>query len=227
MDRARLTKFCSEQGFPISDVALDGFESFEESLYAANEIMNLTRVPRQECTNRHFIDSLLSMAWIPLGAFVLDIGTGPGLPAWPLACARPDLQVVALDSSTKMLGHLENQPLENLAVAQARAEEYGCAEVFDWVTGRALAPLGIQLELSCKPCKIGGLIVPFRTPAEIETIHAFPAELLGLQLMEVKYAKIPEADVERCFPFFKKIEKTKGQYPRSWAQIKQAPIGQF
>ncbi|RYG69749.1 16S rRNA (guanine(527)-N(7))-methyltransferase RsmG, partial [bacterium] len=83
---------------------LDRFETFEADLYEANEVMNLTRVPREECWLRHFLDSLLIAPWLPGEGSLLDIGSGPGFPAWPLALARPELQVTALDSSGKMLG---------------------------------------------------------------------------------------------------------------------------
>ena len=35
-------------GVELTDFQLDTFESFEEALYTANEVMNLTRVPREE-----------------------------------------------------------------------------------------------------------------------------------------------------------------------------------
>ena len=44
--------------------------------------------------------------WIEDGAALLDIGTGPGLPAWPIACIRPDVRVTALESSEKPLKFL-------------------------------------------------------------------------------------------------------------------------
>ena len=83
-------------GLTLSEAQLSKFENFEEALYRANEVMNLTRVAREECWLRHFVDSLLFQDLIPRGAAVLDIGTGPGFPAWPLACARPDLSITAM-----------------------------------------------------------------------------------------------------------------------------------
>src|ERR1041384_4679794 len=134
-------------GLELTPEQVAQFEAFEAKLYEANAVMNLTRVPREECWLRHFVDSLLFQDLIPLNARVLDIGTGPGFPAWPLACARPDLQVTALDSNGKMLGFLRSQPLPNLEVVQERAEEWGAFERFGVVTGRALAPLPVQIEL--------------------------------------------------------------------------------
>lgn len=155
---------------------------FEEDLYKQNEVMNLTRVPREECDMRHFLDSVLISPLIPPGSEVLDIGTGPGFPAWPLALLRPDLKVTALDSSGKMLGFLQRHPLPNLLPVQGRAEDNGWDEEFDVVTGRALAPFPAQVELSVRPCRRGGFLLPMRTPGDASTIEAFPFEKLGLIL---------------------------------------------
>src|ERR1041384_3584956 len=130
-------------GLELTPEQVAQFEAFEAKLYEANAVMNLTRVPREECWLRHFVDSLLFQDLIPDRASVLDIGTGPGFPAWPLACARPDLQLTAMDSSGKMLGFLQRQGLPNLETIQIRAEEWGVRDRFDVVTGRAVAPLSI------------------------------------------------------------------------------------
>ena len=142
-------------GLELSEAQLDAFEAFEERLYAANAVMNLTRVPKEEGWLRHFVDSLLIPRPDSEGSSVLDIGTGPGFPAWPLAAARPDLRVTALDSSGKMIGFLQGNPLPNLHAVQDRAETWGVRNQFDVVTGRALAPFGIQLELSAPACRVG------------------------------------------------------------------------
>lgn len=185
--------------------------------------MNLTRVPREECWLRHFLDSLLIQDLIPVGSSVLDIGTGPGFPAWPLACARPDLQVVAMDSSGKMIGFMNKNPLENLKTLQVRAEEWTVREAFDVVTGRAVAPLGVQLEISAPLCKCGGIILPMRTPAEREDIGR-DVSALGIQLESAIEKALPGTDIVRLFPVYRKVAKTPNRYPRTWAEIRRRPL---
>ncbi len=222
MDLHRLQEFCAHAGMPLSAVQVQAFEDYAASLYRLNEVMNLTRVPREECEVRHFIDSLLVAEFLPSGCRVLDVGTGPGLPAWPLACARPDLRVTAVDSSGKMLRVLEENPLPNLTAKLSRAEEMKEHERFDVVTGRAVAPLGVQLEVSAPWCKIGGAVIPFRTPSEK---FGLDASMLGLELEDVFERSLPGTDVVRTFPVFRKVVKTPRTYPRTWAQIKKRPIG--
>lgn len=183
--------------------------------------MNLTRVPREECRLRHFVDSLLFADLIPLGATVLDVGSGPGLPAWPLACARPDLQITALDSSGKMMGFLSKNLLPNLRVCLARAEEWGRREEFDFVTGRAVAPLGIQLELSAAPCLIGGFVAPLRS---VHDQFDLEVRRLGLALDRVVERILPGTDIRRACPVYRKVAATPLRYPRTWVEIRREPL---
>lgn len=224
MDRERFASALESIGLHLSDQQFDAFSQFEEALYGANKVMNLTRVPREEAWLRHFLDSLLFQDLIPRGSSVLDIGTGPGFPAWPLAQARPDLRVTALDSSGKMLGFLLQHPLPNLEIINARAEELGVREKFDFVTGRALAPLAIQLELSAQPCKIGGFVVPMRTPSDEQSLIEVDESVLGLVLKERLQRALPGTDALRLFPIFQKTQRTPRNYPRRWAEIKSKPL---
>lgn len=213
-----------ELGLTLSTEQLDSFDSFESALFSANEVMNLTRVPRDECWLRHFVDSLLMQDLIPYKSEVLDIGTGPGFPAWPLACARPDLQVTAMDSSNKMTGFLRKHPLTNLYVVTARAEEFAANGTFDVITGRAVAPLAAQLELSAKTCKLGGLVLPMRTPTDAEAAEDSGASKLGLRLAQSVIRNLPGTDAVRLFPVYEKVAATPDRYPRRWGELKKAPL---
>lgn len=209
-------------GVPLGADQIRAFDRFEAALYEANEVMNLTRVPREECWIRHFLDSLLIAPLLPLEGTVLDIGTGPGFPAWPLAIARPDLRFTALDSSGKMLGFLATQPLPNLEIVQGRAEEWEEREAFDIVTGRALAPLAIQVEVSAGLTKIGGAVIPMRTPNDDP--EDVDVDELGLVLESVATGELPVLDAARTFPVYRKVARTDEFYPRRWAEIKAAPL---
>jgi 16S rRNA (guanine527-N7)-methyltransferase len=66
------------------------------------------------------------LAALPAQATVVDFGSGMGIPAVPLAMARPDLHVVALEKASKKVAFLRQVRLElglgNLEVVQGRAE---------------------------------------------------------------------------------------------------------
>ena len=213
-----------EVGLNLSDDQLEGFSAFEEALYRANQVTNLTRVAVEDCWLRHFMDSLLFQDLLPQGSKVLDIGTGPGFPAWPLASARPDLSITALDSNAKMLGFLASMPLTNLRVVNGRAEEWSEKGKFDVVTGRAVAPLSAQLEISAPFCKVGGLVIPMRSSSDLEGLEGVKLDPLGLRLSGFSQRALPGSDVVRLFPIYEKFRTTQTGYPRRWSEIKRHPL---
>ncbi|HWN99556.1 MAG TPA: 16S rRNA (guanine(527)-N(7))-methyltransferase RsmG [Blastocatellia bacterium] len=107
-----------------------------------NRRMNLTRIIEpEEAARLHYAESLSGARFIGEAASLLDIGSGAGFPAVPLAVARPDVRVVALEANQKKSLFLrevkDDLHLDNFSVANARLES------FDWsgyelLTSRAL-----------------------------------------------------------------------------------------
>ncbi len=225
MDRSGFSREATKFGLRLSSQQLESFEAFEENLYRENERKNLTRVAREDCWTKHFLDSLLFQDLLLEESVVLDIGTGPGFPAWPLARARPDLQVTALDSNGKMLSFLRENLPPNLKVVEARAEEWHPCDRFDVVTGRALAPLAIQLEISTGLCRVGGAVIPMRSSGDEESILGLDPRKLGLELEGVNRKILPGLEAVRLFPVYRKKAETSQGFPRSWAEIKRRPFG--
>jgi 16S rRNA (guanine527-N7)-methyltransferase len=235
VDQTSFLAACKTLDLELDEHQVQLFADFEERLYDANEVMNLTRVPREDCWLRHFIDSLLIHPLIPEGATVVDIGTGPGFPAWPLAVVRPDLQMTALDSSHKMLGFLAQIPLPNLKILNIRAEDWLLREEYDVVTGRAVAPFSAQMEISAGPAKRGGIVIPMRSDKDLLEIEDFLSDnapptmlkqrvMLGLELEMILQKPLPTTTIMRVFPVYRKVRPTAKIYPRRWAEIKGSPL---
>jgi 16S rRNA (guanine527-N7)-methyltransferase len=224
IDLSPLTAWALESGLELSPSQLDQMRAYLAALYKANEVMNLTRIPIEDAVVKHLIDSLLPQDIFPQGATVLDLGTGPGLPAWPLACARPDLSLMALDSTTKAIDFLASQKLPNLRPLNQRAEDAVKRESMDVVTGRAFAPLGIQMEASAPWAKIGGLVVPYRTLAEEAECQLFVHGQLGLELEELVVRELSAEGGRRLFPVYRKVRETPMEFPRLWAKMKKNPL---
>jgi 16S rRNA (guanine527-N7)-methyltransferase len=124
-----------------------------------------------------------------------------------------------------MIGFLKGNLLPNLRVQNHRAEEVEEPERYDVVTGRAVAPLPIQMEISAAYARLGGYVIPMRTDKELAEIERFPAGSLGLKLEGFEGRELVGSDAKRVFPLFRKVRPTPKKYPRTWAEIKRSPLG--
>ena len=107
-----------------------------------NRRINLTRIVEPgEAARLHYADSLFGARFIRSARSLLDIGSGAGFPAVPLAVIRPDLEVTALEANQKKSLFLNEAKdalgLSNFKVANARLESFDSAR-FDLLTSRAL-----------------------------------------------------------------------------------------
>jgi 16S rRNA (guanine527-N7)-methyltransferase len=132
-------------GAGLDDAQVESLLAYLELLVRWNRAYNLTAVRQpQEMVTRHLLDSLAILPWVGNGP-LLDAGTGAGLPAVPLAIARPGLEVTALDSAGKKIRFLNQVrrelSLENLQPVQARLESYRPEQDFDVIVSRAFASL--------------------------------------------------------------------------------------
>jgi len=85
-----------------------------------NRSINLTSITDPaEVVEKHVIDSLALAPLVPAGT-LLDAGTGAGFPGVPLRIARPDLEVVLVDSVQKKVAFLKSV-LAELRLPGARA----------------------------------------------------------------------------------------------------------
>jgi 16S rRNA (guanine527-N7)-methyltransferase len=98
--------------------------------------------------SRHLLNCALLTDLVPDGARIVDIGSGAGLPAIPMAIRRADLVVTAVEPMLRRVTFLQRAQrelcLDSLSVVRGRAEERGVVEAIgeaEWVTARAVAPL--------------------------------------------------------------------------------------
>lgn len=67
-----------------------------------NERINLSAISgAEELVERHFVDSYLTSRLVPAGAQVIDVGSGGGLPALPLASIRTDVSMECFEPTHK------------------------------------------------------------------------------------------------------------------------------
>lgn len=110
-----------------------------------NAVINLTaiREPHDQLV-QHILDSLSVLYCIPKeSTTLLDVGSGGGFPALPIAVMRPDLEVVAVDSVRKKTDYLVKAAahlnIGNLSAVHSRVEDHPVT--YDVVISRAYASL--------------------------------------------------------------------------------------
>lgn len=228
-DKKLLTDYLASLNVKISDKTADCLASFSEKVLNANRQFNLTAITEEpDFTEKHLIDSLAAADMIPFGASICDIGAGAGFPSVPLAAARHDITVTALDSTAKKTSFLkraaEELGLVNLRVRNARAED--CAdlrETFDCACARAVAVLPILLELAFPLLKTGGLFFAYKTDKSEMLQAARALNVLNGDLTAEKHFTLPSGD-SRCIMVFRKTKPTPDEYPRPYAAIKKSPL---
>jgi 16S rRNA (guanine527-N7)-methyltransferase len=149
----------------------------------ANKSFNLTRITDPvEAAVKHYADSLALIAWADAENVqvrtVLDIGTGAGFPAVPLAVARPNWELTAVDGTKKKTDFLAQAAaaigLDNLTVVHAHTAHWDWPRTFDVVTTRALGSVKECLDAASRFVARGGHVVLFKTPdgVEAESVEA-------------------------------------------------------
>ncbi len=170
MDRALLARL----GLLPEPARLEQLEAFHRLLLEHSRLMDLTKVPEEDMTLRHYADALsaLPLGLLPESGAVIDVGSGAGLPGIPLAIAAPGLRLTLLEAREKRCAFLERVRLElglsNVTVLCARAEDAartGLRETFDRALARALAPLNVLAEYLLPFLKPGGLALCWKGPA--------------------------------------------------------------
>jgi 16S rRNA (guanine527-N7)-methyltransferase len=144
-----------------------------QNLVEVNRSCNLTRITSPEdAAILHYADSLAILPWaarIDLRMHrVLDLGTGAGFPAVPLAIMRTDWQITAIDATAKKAAFVQRMVTEldlaNLICKQCHSDHWRSAAGFDLVVSRALAPLNKCLEAGERFLGRGGYVVTYKTP---------------------------------------------------------------
>lgn len=200
----------------VSAVASFGLEALTEEqikrltahylmLCRWNQRVNLTRIIKpEEAARLHYAESLFGARFIEGEQTVLDIGSGAGLPAIPIAIARPDVHVTALEANSKKSLFLkeakEAMALTNFNVITARLED------FDWsgyelLTSRALEHAEETLPLVINPMTPNNRLIVFCAP-----------DLLGKLEERVTEARIETHPIplsnERLIAIFTRVAPT-------------------
>lgn len=240
-----------EQFFEVFDkvFAQNGLSDYateqNRQIYAAlcnhilevNKIHNLTAIRDVPgVITKHFADSLTIASHIPENARLIDVGTGGGFPTLPLAVARPDLSITAIDSTAKKIAHVQNTAekfgLTGVTAIAGRAEALAqthMRESFDVATARAVSELRILCEITLPFVKVGGSLIAMKGasgPKELQDAEKAIRTLGGTLYSQHHLALIDEngRQEERYLFIIQKTAHTPNNFPRQYAQILKKPL---
>ncbi|MBC5798465.1 MAG: 16S rRNA (guanine(527)-N(7))-methyltransferase RsmG [Candidatus Eremiobacteraeota bacterium] len=198
-------------------------------LLTRNAAFNLTAARSPAAVEEHVRDSLTLLPYVrdPL----IDVGSGGGFPAIPLAIAT-GYAVTAVEAVAKKVRFLRATAAElglNLSVVAGRAEEAArrpdLRARFGSVTARGVGGFATVLELTVPFLAIDGLAVLQRGRlADAErTAGADAALMLGAALVG-EYRAIPESD-QRRIVLVRKVSPTAPRFPRRSGVPAKRPLG--
>lgn len=198
----------------LKEMALDldaatqfGLLNYVALIQKWNKVYNLTAVRDPEkMVVQHLLDSLAVLPHI-VGARVIDVGTGPGLPGIPLALANPELEVALLDSNHKKTSFLRQACLElglkNATVVCDRVESWQPTEKYDVVISRAFSDLSEFANLALHLCKNTGQMLAMKGVYPHEELTRLPATVL---LQGVEPLKVSGLNAERHLVFLRPVK---------------------
>jgi 16S rRNA (guanine527-N7)-methyltransferase len=106
--RKIIERGAGEMGLRLTAEQLKLLGRHVDLLLKWNKSINLTAITDPaEVAEKHVLDSLALVPVLPQGS-LLDAGSGGGFPGIPVAIARPDLEVVLVDSVQKKVAFLKN-----------------------------------------------------------------------------------------------------------------------
>ena len=216
---------------------IDAFEKYYNLLVEENEKYNLTAITEPDkIILNHYADCVTLASRLKKGASIIDVGCGAGFPSLPLAIVRPDLKILAVDSTAKRVNYVSETAkmlgLDNLTAVAMRAEDGGKSpeyrEKFDYATARAVAEMRVLCELTLPFVRLGGQMIAMKGKnAEFELSAAKKAiATLGGRNTVCENIKLKGDGEALTHPLIiiEKKEKTPANLPRPFAQISKKPL---
>lgn len=210
--REILHKGASEIGAPLSEPQVHDFEIYLAELKKWNKKINLTSLREDlDIIIKHFLDSLTPLPLISMGNFVLDMGSGGGLPGVPMKIARPDIRLLLLDSTGKKVSFLNHIILhlkfKNAKALQQRAESQMFQDVMaghlDAVVARAFGGIEKTLEAGAPYLKAGGKLIVMKGP-RWEEERGTGNKIASLKQIDIIHLQLPHSGDKRTLLVFEK-----------------------
>lgn len=154
------------------------FNEYKKLFLEKNQVLNLiSKNDEKYLEEKHIKDSLSIKLFFDKynfsGKTLLDIGTGGGFPALPIAIEYPNLEVTGIDSTAKKIRTIsdiaENLNLKNFKTICDRVENIKDKK-FDLITSRAVAKLDLIVQYALPLLQKNGYLVVYKSKTAQEEI---------------------------------------------------------
>ncbi len=232
-----LVASAAELGLSLSPEQLARFDAYQDLLREWNTRFNLTAITEPaEIERRLFLDALRlipAIAALPQGptARLVDIGSGAGFPAIPLAIMGPERPVTLVEATGKkvtFLNHVINElGLEWVTAVHARAEDVarqlGSRAAYDLATARAVSSLPALIELTMPLLRLGGHAL-FPKGIDLDGELAAGQRAAALVGAEIVSDEVAPGESTRIVVVAKR-RPTPAKYPRRAGLPAREPLG--
>ena len=167
-DTARLLAArCERAGIPLPASLAARLVTYYSVLERWNRTINLTSLSQvDEAIDRLLVEPLAAASWLPRSPRLMDLGSGGGSPAIPLALALESPHVVMVESRSRKAAFLREAARElglDATVENARFEDLDYAAAMDLVSIRAVRVDEPTLAVAARFLKSGGSLALFQS----------------------------------------------------------------
>ena len=199
LDAASIQKRAMELlAMEVTEDQAQKLSRFADLLIKWNESYNLTSITSpKDVLDLHLVDSLAlakcSGDLLNGSKTVLDVGSGGGLPAIPLAIVRPELEITMVDAVQKKT-IFQRQAISMLRLKNIKAEHTRVEQIkdrtFDVITSRAFASLSDMIHLTEHLLAPGGVWLAMKGKFPQEEVDALPQNVSISTVFTVENMKV-------------------------------------
>lgn len=195
----KLAQGLAQLGMALPDATQRQLLAYVALLAKWNRTYNLTAVRDEaEMVTYHLLDSLAVLPHLGSAGDLADIGSGGGLPGFPLAIAQPELQLHSVEANRKKSTFQQQAKIElglsNVAVHCGRVESLEAGKRFDAVISRAFSELPEFVRLAGALVADGGRLLAMKGVYPQAEIAAVPPEW---RVVAAPVLSVPGLDAQR------------------------------
>jgi len=210
-----LVQGAAQLGVTLSELQVDQLTRYLHMMAQWGRVYNLTAIlePKAMLTH-HVLDSLSVVPHLDAhlnsapSPYIIDVGSGAGLPGVVLAVARPNWRITCVDAVAKKAAFVQQVAaalgLANLTGVHSRVEALRLTA--DVVVSRAFASLADFVACTGHLLKPSGVWLAMKGQEPRSEIEALPS---GTEVFHVEPLTVPALQAERCLVWMRQLKQVR------------------